>query len=213
LVPQRLGHGRHQRRIAAAGERGQFGLARGLLTVAAPLEPQQLGFEALAQGGQAALVGQAEAALQLQEQQVFAHPIAQQRLQLLLQVIQVAGATQLGREWVPAQLAGGQRRGLGGLAARHHHLQHPAAQVAAGAGEAVGLRGAAVPAVAVHLFEAVPVAQGDVVDLPAPGGLDLQQVVGRGRVVVVGIAGQLQIAAGEALHGAVGEHEPRFVGR
>ena len=61
----------------------------------------------------------------------------------------------------------------------------------------------------------MPIAQGQVVHLLQPVGIEPQQVVGIGRMFVVGVAGatQFQIRPPEALDGTMGEHQPRFIGR
>ncbi len=140
--------------------------------------------------------------------------LGEQGRQLALEALEIGGAVQRGLQRLRAEDAGGQGFHHRRLTAAQAGLQHQAAAVIGVAGEAVGFGGAAAQGAAIHLLEAMPVAEGDVVDLLEPERIEPQQVAGAGGVLVVAVAGAgIVVGGGEGLDRAVGEHQAGLLGR
>ena len=87
--------------------------------------------------------------------------------------------------------------------------QHDTIAVGVMAGKAIGLRGPAVPALGMDLFEAMPIAEGDVVQLTQQSVVQAQLVLAAGKVVSIGV----QVLGAEAMDGAMGQEDSGAVAR
>ena len=158
---------------------------------------------------------QAEAAGELQAQQVLADPVPGALPDPGLQLLQVGVGAQVHGQVVPAEAPRGQHLHLGRLAPAEVDPQHLAPLVGLALVVAIGLGGAAIPGLARHLFEVVPVAQGDVIEFPQGQLLQVDPVHGASPGGIWGgppTRFGAVVPPGEALDTAVGDHQPGLAG-
>ena len=157
-----------------------------------------------------ALVGlQTEAAALLQQQQMLARFGLEQRGQLAVQAIEIGSALQFHAPLLPREGSGGEGCDLRVATALHTHRQDLTTLVVVVAGKAIRLGRSRIPGFGVDRFEAMPVAEGDVVELLQEWSVELQTVVGAAGVVLVGV----QIGGGKTMHRAMGQQDARLVCR
>lgn len=106
-------HRRHQGGIGQLGQGAQLVSLWTEPHAEASLEPQQLGFPALQQAVKPLLAADAQLTVQLEQQQIGAHPAPQQRFDLVLQRREVAITAEGDLQRMPAHRATGLGRDPG----------------------------------------------------------------------------------------------------